>query len=175
MTVGSEPERQRPAVSASGPSAPRPSLAELGPGCYSCLSCDRLSGSPRAPGLRGLDQDSCVTGGAGAAQGLPAQALLDLLLLAHPGSRSSGVYPSMEGPPLPSVLKVPPAAQSQESVSKDTENLSPISGDTGLLVLYLSVRGGGPSVHLSPGRPPRPLPSFLHREQVLLSASSVPL
>ena len=42
-----------------------------------------------------------------------------------------------------------------------------------LLVLYLSVRGGGPSAHLSPGRPPSPQASLLHREQVLLSASSV--
>ena len=80
----------------------------------------------------------------------------------------------MEAPLLPSVLKVPPAARSQERVSKDTENLSPITGDTGSFVLYLSVQGGGLSAHLSPGRPPSPQPSLLHREQVLLSASSVP-
>ena len=50
----------------------------------------------------------------------------------------------------------------------------PSLGTQCLLVLYLSARGGGPSAHLSPGRPPSPWASLLHREQVLLSACSVP-
>ena len=41
----------------------------LGPCCCSCLSCDRLSGSPRAPGLRGLDENSVSLGEVGQPRG----------------------------------------------------------------------------------------------------------
>ena len=89
-----------------------------------------------------------------------------------PGHR--GVCPSMEAPPLPSVLKVPPAAQSQERVSKDTENLSPISGDTGSVSSLSQCPRWGSVSASQPWEAPTPSASLLHREQVLLSAFSVP-
>ena len=103
--------------------------AELIPGCCSCLSCDSLSGSPRAPGLRELDgngMDSLPSGGGGAAQRLPARHLTGPASAATvtPTPAHPGVCLGMEPPPVPSVLEGPPAVHSQK-VSKETESSRP--------------------------------------------------
>ena len=119
-------------------SAPWPSLGvSCGPGCCSCLSYDHLSGSPRAPGLRELDQTPVSLGEVGQPRGFLLRLCWTFCCCCPTlGPGHQEICPYMEAPPLPSVLKAPPtppAAHSQERVSKDTENHSPITGDTGFV------------------------------------------
>lgn len=158
-------------MSDSGPSAPRPSLARLGPGLLShCLSCDRLwlprgsrpagtrPGRLRHWGSRGI---RLPVGSAGPSAAGP------------PWVQVIRVTPEHGGPPLP-LSSSPSAAQSQGEGLKGHKRKSlPSLGTQGLLVLCLSVQGGGPSDASQPWETPR-RSSLLHREQVLLSASSVP-
>ena len=150
----------------------------LGPCCCSCLSCDRLSGYPRAPGLRGLDKDSISLGEVGQPRGFLLRlcwAFCCCCPTLIPGHRGGGAGSARAWRLLLSPLSSKsPQQHIPRRGSQRTQKISlPSLGTQDLLVLYLSVRGGGPSAHLSLGRPPSPQASLLHREQVLLSASSV--
>ena len=148
-----------------------------GPGCCSCLSCDRLSGSPRAPGPREPDQDSFPSGEMGSpsdscsgSAGPPASAA------APPWVQVIGGLPVHGGSSSPLCPQSPSSSLFPgQGLKGKRKSVSPSLGTCGVSVLFSGSEVGDMSEGISDLGSPHstPQPSLLPREQVLFSAFSL--